>query len=270
MKSAVAGEGFSFKVEARDRFLNKRGVGGDAFRLQSAQRMQTSTKDHGDGSYTVSCTLFEAGSNTCCVMLGDGAEGVCADGMRADVTAAGVDVKNCRVSGAGLKGARAGEVGEVVVTLRDEFGNNADCIPSRLRSWLDLGELGVICCGFGSIGHGCVLIRYSLERSGNCWLCCEIDGTSCPGFPQQVHISPAEFESAKSRRIDESCLLHTCAGDTSALLVQALDRFGNVPDEVPADLEVTITSGSVQVLSSLFAERRICMYWLFLDRSSLS
>jgi hypothetical protein len=46
--------------------------------------------------------------------------------MRADVTAAGVDVKNCRVSGAGLKGARAGEVGEVVATLLDEFGNRTD------------------------------------------------------------------------------------------------------------------------------------------------
>jgi hypothetical protein len=35
VQSAVAGEAFSFKVEARDRFLNKRRVGGDAFRVQS-------------------------------------------------------------------------------------------------------------------------------------------------------------------------------------------------------------------------------------------
>ena len=121
VQSAVAGEAFSFKVEARDRFLNKRRVGGDAFRVQCSQRMETATTDHGDGSYTVSCTLFEAGSNVCFVMLGEDAVGT--EGFRADVSAAAVDVASCRVLGEGLKGARAGEEADVVVVLSDKYGN---------------------------------------------------------------------------------------------------------------------------------------------------
>jgi hypothetical protein len=228
VKSAVAGEGFSFKVEARDRFLNKRGVGGDAFRLQSAQRMQTSTKDHGDGSYTVSCTLFEAGSNTCCVMLGDGAEGVCADGMRADVTAAGVDVKNCRVSGAGLKGARAGEVGEVVVMLSDRYGNlrSSDSGVVALRIEAD-GALVLSATGvFDRQLHG-YLLRYTLNSAGTYSLVVGVGTLNLTGFPLSIPIRPAERDLRTTFVQSESLTRPHRVGDAIEYMVQARDAFEN-------------------------------------------
>jgi hypothetical protein len=226
VKSAVAGEAFSFKVEARDRFLNRRGVGGDVFCVQSAQRAEASAKDHGDGSYTLTCTLFEAGSNNCRVMLGE--EGVCADGMRADVSAAAVDVASCRVSGAGLKGARAGEEAEVVVTLRDKHGNlrSSDCGVVGLR--LETG--GALRFKATGVYDGQLQgypLRYTLNTAGACSLVVGIGAQNFNGFPLSVPIHPAACDLRTTFAQSESLTRPHRVGDPIEYMVHARDAFEN-------------------------------------------
>jgi hypothetical protein len=229
VQSAVAGEAFSFKVEARDRFLNKRRVGGDAFRVQCSQRMETATTDHGDGSYTVSCTLFEAGSNVCFVMLGEDAVGT--EGFRADVSAAAVDVASCRVLGEGLKGARAGEEADVVVVLSDKYGNlraASETVKLRMILSTEPSAVALELCGMYNQQLRGYLMQYRTPKAGTYDLKVYVGESKLIGYTSTVSIVPAVRDPLKSFVVPGNleCGPHI-VGDPIEYTVQTADTFGN-------------------------------------------
>jgi hypothetical protein len=135
-------------------------------------------------------------------------------------------VKNCRVSGAGLKGARAGEEGEVVVTLSDEYGNRTDCAKSELDISLQPVESSSAearCC-VSDNGDGSFSFRYSVLGSGQYALVASLGGVPIPSSPLQLAVTTG----LASPELSEVVGLNATAssGEAFTFSICAKDRFG--------------------------------------------
>jgi hypothetical protein len=100
--------------------------------------------------------------------------------------------------------------------------------------------------------------------SSGVWsFCADINGASLPGLPCSIQVSPAKFDASTSFLIEPSGgFMSTTAGEFSNFIVQAVDEYGNVVEEVPMDLEVVLVSGAYQVPHVVISHATLLLHLL--------
>jgi filamin len=229
-----AGERTQFSIEARDSRGNRLLAGGASLTLQvqapGQEPMRGSVLDQGDGTYTSSYAVDQAGpyllvlaSQSSRLAL----EGLCEPGP--------TDVTKCRVDSSGLSQLSAGTRGDMRIIRADRFGNVIPAGPDMLPFRVEASGVGPAEVETVEAGNGACEVRFEARVAGrytlHVWSGYKRDAVA--GSPFDVVVLPGQAASSSCVAHLEGTQLHgpgvtaAIAGEPLTVRMQARDRFGN-------------------------------------------
>jgi hypothetical protein len=230
----VAGERTQFSIEARDSRGNRLLAGGASLTLQvqapGQEPMRGSVLDQGDGTYTASYAVDQAGPYLLVLASASSRlalEGVCRPGP--------ADVTRCRVDASGLTALTAGARGAMRIVRADRFGNVIPAGPDMLPFRVEAAGVGPAEVETVEAGDGACDVRFEARVAGrytlHVWSGYARDAVV--GSPFDVTVLPGQAASSSCVAHLEGTQMHgpgvtaAIAGEALTVRMQARDRFGN-------------------------------------------
>jgi hypothetical protein len=246
LEQAVYAQEANCFVQAADRYGNPLNVGGAGFTAQlnrdDCDAIDALVRDHSDGTYTISYVAPKRGPWS--LHIKD-AEGLALHGSPFHVQVHGAHPAMCRVTGAGLKYAAAGEEatfclhaqtdGGAIVALEDPATQLLVKLTSgSLGPSEDVGEASAV------LGiTGTYTVSYTPTRSGKGTLAVLLAGVHIAGSPFPVLVSPGPAVAAKCAAaglgLDRAVVMKE-----NSFVMQAADLFGNLLESGGSVFDVAI------------------------------
>ena len=229
-----AGERTQFMVEARDARGNRLLSGGASLTLQvqapGQEPMRGSVLDQGDGTYTASYAVDQAGPYL--LVLASQSSRLALEGT---CEPAQTDVTKCRVDAAGITQLVAGTPGTMRIIRADRFGNVVPAGPDMLPFRVEASGVGPAEVETVEAGDGACEVRFEARVAGrytlHVWSGYKRDAVA--GSPFDVVVLPGQAASSSCVAHLEGTQLHgpgvtaAVAGEPLVVRMQARDRFGN-------------------------------------------
>ncbi|KAL1507812.1 hypothetical protein AB1Y20_007420 [Prymnesium parvum] len=230
---SIAGEPYSFGIEAHDDFGHLRNKGGDKFMVVvgGIESIRPDVEDHQNGAYTCSFVPRLAGKYLVGVTLNK--QHIMGSRFFFEVRPNRVHPASCLCSGSGLSNATAGRVEKFVVTAWDAFGNMTT--PDLDFFYVSIAGLDspiTLPASGRDVGEGRYHFSYQANVAGRyeVHVCVK---ESAGAKPAPVQGSPFVVTVHPDRTSPSACAVRTesksslMAGDTIRLSLLARDRFFN-------------------------------------------
>lgn len=223
LASCIAGEECEFVVELFDAHSNRvqRKEFVDVV-FTGPRRIVKRVKDSGTGQVKVRYTAEKAGAYT--LQLVVGGQRVTGGPFALNVSVATPSARTSRLTGPGLEGARAGETGNVLLTVMDKFDNFLNKGGQNVKAQL-VGPDELACAVVDHL-NGTFSISYTAVRTGSYRLNVVLNGDLVEGCPFDVTIHCAPLSPATTFAYGEG-LRRAVAGRRTYFTIQAADDFAN-------------------------------------------
>jgi fibro-slime domain-containing protein len=231
----IAGQSYTFTVQARDAFNNERSVGGDSFSVSFSPNdgVTASVTDLQNGKHRVTWSSTVAASYEVYVKL-SGADISGSPGSLSVVPAAASPTSS-RMSGNALFTATAGVPSSFTIQPRDRYGNTIT--TSSRGSIVDTASATLAKSGVATVNAACTFVSqvwqctYTANNAGVYTTTGLVNaGTMTPTY--ETTIRPGPVDAERSTIITPINDGNTpVAGDLVAVVIQSRDRFGNDRDD---------------------------------------